>query len=88
VRRTFTLRQFERMVTAVGGSFTGTDGPLPKRLATLVEHVNAGRHLVSPVSGDADDLPDPIGKPIDAFRACAQEIWQSLGSVVTVIAGP
>jgi protein-tyrosine phosphatase len=63
VRRTFTLKQFGRLAAGV----TRRDG-----LAQLVEDV---RGVVGqPVGPEEDDLADPLGGPVDAFRACAGEI--------------
>jgi protein-tyrosine phosphatase len=86
VRRTFTLLQFGRLVAAVpaAGALTAT---VPGRLRGLVEQVAAKRHLVPTAPARADDLPDPVDQPIEAFRECAQEIWTSVRTVVTVISG-
>jgi protein-tyrosine phosphatase len=54
----------------------------------LVDRVNAGRHLVPTVPAGMDDLPDPVDQPIEAFRQCAEEIWQSLGTIIGVISDP
>jgi protein-tyrosine phosphatase len=40
---------------------------------------------VPPVPGEQDDLADPVNQPIEAFRVCAEEVWQSLRTVVGVI---
>ncbi|GAB1694350.1 low molecular weight phosphatase family protein [Krasilnikovia sp. M28-CT-15] len=85
VRRTFTLRQFTRLVSAVPSTPDLTAGPVPRRLHLLVERVHATRHLVPAVAAAEDDLPDPVNQPVEAFRDCAGEIWQSLGTVVGAI---
>ncbi len=82
VRRTFTLRQFARFAAASPGPATG---PVPYRLSALVDGVNATRHTVAAVPGDDDDLPDPVGRPIEAFRVCAEDVWRSLCTVVTAV---
>ena len=74
-KRTFTLRQFARFA----GAAPTSDG---RDMRQLVEVVNATRHRVPP---GADDLADPMGQPIEAFRACAEEIWGSLRVVVGAI---
>ncbi|HEX8347088.1 MAG TPA: low molecular weight phosphatase family protein [Actinoplanes sp.] len=86
VRRTFTLRQFIRYVAAVPPSEALTSGPAPDRLRALVEQIGAVRHLVQPVPGHEDDLPDPVRQPIEAFRACADEIRHAMSVMVGVIA--
>lgn len=82
VRRTFTLRQFARFAAAAPAPRTGG---VPQRLSGLVDGVNATRHTVPAAPGDADDLPDPVGRPIEAFRVCAEDVWRSLCTVVTAV---
>jgi protein-tyrosine phosphatase len=74
-RRTFTLRQFARFAEAAGPG---------KRqdMRHLVETVNATRHRAP--AGE-DNLADPMGQPIGAFRACAEEIWGSLRVMIGAI---
>lgn len=86
VRRTFTLRQFLRFVSAVPAAEQLTRGTPADRLRALMEQVNAVRHLVQPVAGDDDDLPDPVGQPIEAFRVCGDEIRKTMEVIVGVIA--
>ena len=82
VRRAFTLRQFARFAAVVPPVRSGS---VAERMRGLVERVNDGRHLVPPVPGEQDDLADPVNQPIEAFRVCAEEVWQSLRTVVGVI---
>jgi protein-tyrosine phosphatase len=82
VRRAFTLRQFARFAGAVAPIRSGS---VPERMRSLVADVNASRHLVPGAVGDADDLPDPVDQPIEAFRACAEDVWQSLRTIVGVM---
>jgi len=73
VARTFTLRQFGRMVTASArGERTHDNGPdaLRDRLRRAV----AARASLQPVAPEDDDLADPVRDPIDAFRRCADAI--------------
>ncbi len=86
VRRTFTLRQFTRYVQAVPHDETLTTGPAPDRLRALVDKVGSVRHLVQPVPAHEDDLPDPVRQPIEAFRACADELQRTMRTIVGVIA--
>jgi protein-tyrosine phosphatase len=80
LRRTFTLRQFARLAEAVPpGESTGD-------MAALLDNVQANRHL-APVAPPADDdLKDPVGRPIEEFRACADEIERSWNAILRVIA--
>ena len=86
VRHTFTLRQFTRLVDAVGSVPGLANRTVPDRLRVLVARVNATRHLVPPVAAELDDLPDPVNQPIEAFEECADEIRRSLDRVMRVIA--
>jgi protein-tyrosine phosphatase len=97
VRRTFTLRQFTRLAAAAplaseevadAVPAAGEEVSVPGRLRGLVDRVNASRHLVPNVPAKMDDLPDPVDQPIEAFRECAEEIWQSLGTIIGVISVP
>ncbi|RZU50149.1 protein-tyrosine phosphatase [Krasilnikovia cinnamomea] len=88
LRRTFTLRQFTRLVAAVRPTPDLVAGPVPRRLHVLIDRVHDTRHLVPAVTAAEDDLPDPVNRPIEAFRDCAAEIWQSFGAVVGAIAAP
>jgi protein-tyrosine phosphatase len=85
--RTFTLRQFERLVTVVPAVPALVAGPPSGRLRTLVDQVRAYRHLAPGGSAADDELADPVGQPVERFRACAATIGQSFGAVVRVIGG-
>jgi protein-tyrosine phosphatase len=82
----FTLRQFTRMVTDVPPPSGLAEMTVPDRLRALVEQVNANRHVVPAVSREDDDLPDPVGRPLEAFEICAEEIRDSLAAITRVIA--
>ena len=70
VRRTFTLRQFGRIAATVG----------PRRdLADLLDGVRAA--YGQPVGPAEDDLADPVGRPVEAFRACAAQIQSALDAI-------
>ncbi|MEV1289630.1 low molecular weight phosphatase family protein [Micromonospora sp. NPDC049679] len=89
VRRTFTLRQFSRLVTAAtehGWRAVETDGPPTERLRDLVSTAGRARALVQPAPPVADDLPDPLGEPLAEFRLCANQIEQALRPIAAVIA--
>jgi protein-tyrosine phosphatase len=64
VRRTFTLRQFGRLAAGLGGN--------PRGIGELVGGVRAA--FGQPVGPEEDDLADPLGGPVEAFRVCADEI--------------
>jgi protein-tyrosine phosphatase len=72
VGRVFTLLQFARMAAAV----PGPRGDLPALTAAAV------RTRVQPVPPEQDDLPDPVGKPIEAFRRCADTVEAALDVLI------
>lgn len=91
--RTFTLRQFGRLVTEVSDpalelSHAGkaavavATGP-GDRLRWLVEQAPSARGRLQPVPPADDDLADPVGQPIEVFRVCATEIRRVLDLVAT-----
>jgi protein-tyrosine phosphatase len=88
VRRTFTLRQFSRLAAAAPASGGRISASAPERLGVLVGQVNASRHLLPTGPREMDDLPDPVNQPIEAFRECTEEIWQSLSTIIQVISVP
>jgi protein-tyrosine phosphatase len=79
-------RQFVRFAKAVPAAPGLVQRPPAQRLRTLVESAVAVRHLVPAVSADEDDIADPVGRPIEAFRVCADEIEQDMNAVVRIIA--
>lgn len=77
--RSFTLRQFARLADHVE-PLTGTDPVELGRL--LVEQAKMARGL-GPVAGpEDDDLPDPIGRPLGAYEACAATLDDVVGRIV------
>jgi low molecular weight protein-tyrosine phosphatase len=87
VRRAFTLRQFARFAAAVPPSdrMMPPGSAPPDRLRLLLDEVNLSRHQARAVPDSEDDLPDPVGQPIEAFRTCAEDVWRSLRTVVAAI---
>jgi protein-tyrosine phosphatase len=79
VRRSFTIRQFARLCAAVP-PLPGDD---PRGVGpALVAEALLARSEVPPAPPSEDDLADPIGQPVDAFRLCADSLEQALGAVV------
>src|SRR5437764_10836835 len=77
-RRTFTIREFARLVAAVDiGAVTGDD-PLARTKA-LVDAAAAQRGYVRPDAPSDDDVADPYRRPVDAFRVAAQQIDAATG---------
>jgi protein-tyrosine phosphatase len=83
VHRTFTIPQFGRYAAAMPPADLIAVWPPQRRLRLMIEQVPVVRGALPVVSGEADDLPDPVQSPIEVFRRCAAEIQ----SVVDVIVG-
>ena len=83
VRRTFTIRQFGRYAKAVPAGTFSPCRPPEQQLRKLVDEMSVVRGKLPVAAPEADDLPDPVNLPIDAFRRCAAEIQ----SVVDVMLG-
>ena len=84
-RRTFTLREFARLVGAVDpAQLTATD-PV-ERARQLVEAAAGQRGLVPPQSPRDDDLVDPYQGPERGFAACGDLVARSLQRPLDLIA--
>src|SRR4051812_10711817 len=68
-RWTFTVREFGRLLEPVSLDEAVSD-PVA-RASQLVAAAVGNRGVVRPHTPDYDDLPDPIGRPIDAYRQTA-----------------
>jgi protein-tyrosine phosphatase len=79
--RTFPLLQFSRIARHI----EALDDPGgPAAGDTLLEHVLMARSHVQPGQPGDDDIADPIGRRMRAFRACLETI----SGAVTAITGP
>jgi len=80
IRRLFTLREFARLASAAGE----LDPSLPpvERARALVEAAAGQRGMVRPGQPADDDVPDPYGRPADAYRLP----FALIGEAVEVIA--
>ena len=82
---TFGLREFARLAAAVD------PGQLPAhpvaRAHALVDLARLQRGLV-PVGPDADDIPDPMGRPSSAHHHAAQLAHDAVAAVVDIIGAP
>lgn len=86
LRRTFTIRQFGRLASAVDAAELTTSGTFARGVETLLSGVPAARARVRPVPADEDDLPDPVRGPVEDFRTCALDISRALRPVVAFLA--
>jgi protein-tyrosine phosphatase len=83
-RHTFTLRQFGRLVAATDqDNRPGT--ALPARLHELLDALAGVRARLQPVEPCDDELADPNGRPVEAFRVCADQIQAVLNVVVAAV---
>lgn len=80
VRRTFTIRQFGRLASAVldAGLAAGPD--------TLLRAITAVRADVAPVPGEEEDLADPVLGTREDFLACARQLTLALEPTLALIA--
>jgi protein-tyrosine phosphatase len=84
--RTFTLKEFTRLVRAIDPA-TLPDGSVTERARALVRAAAALRGWLLAPSPDADEVHDPYGAPISYFRSIGEEIHGALDPVVTALTG-
>ncbi|MFJ2959926.1 protein-tyrosine-phosphatase [Streptomyces sp. NPDC087270] len=84
--RTFTLKEFTRLVRAIDPA-TLPDGSVTERARALVRAAAALRGWLLAPSPDADEVHDPYGAPISYFRSIGEEIHDALDPVVTALTG-
>ncbi|WP_309144252.1 protein-tyrosine-phosphatase [Streptomyces sp. BR123] len=86
--RTFTLKEFTRLVRAIDpATLPPLDDGVVERARALVRAAAALRGWLLAPSQDADEVHDPYGAPITFFRSIGDEINQALDPVVTALTG-
>ncbi len=90
VRRTFTLGQFARMASAVthmGGWNPGEfpDGATAGR--ALLEQSVVARSTLQPIDPSREDVADPIGRRMRAFRRCADRLAELAADMMSPLSG-
>ncbi|MFE0577603.1 protein-tyrosine-phosphatase [Streptomyces sp. NPDC058874] len=86
--RTFTLKEFTRLVRAIDpATLPPVDDGMAERARALVRAAAALRGWLLAPSPDADEVYDPYGAPITFFRSIGDEINQALDPVVTALTG-
>ena len=85
-RRTFTMREFDRLLSPVDPADLPAD--LEDRARALVDVAAGNRGLVRPDRPEDDDLEDPYTGPEAGYVACAQLIDDALRRPLDLIAGP
>jgi len=84
--RTFTLKEFTRLVRAIDQA-TLPDTGVTERARALVTAAAALRGWLLAPSPDADEVYDPYGAPVSYFRSIGEEIHAALDPVVTALTG-
>ncbi len=85
-RKTFTLREFDRLLTGVDPAGLPT-GDLVERAQAVVVGAASQRGLVRADRPEDDDLVDPYQAPESAFVACAALVDSSLARMLGLFAG-
>ncbi|MEV8530987.1 protein-tyrosine-phosphatase [Streptomyces sp. NPDC051211] len=86
--RTFTLKEFTRLVRAIDpATLPPLDDGMAERARALVRAAAALRGWLLAPNADADEVYDPYGAPITFFRSIGDEISQALDPVVTALTG-
>ncbi|MFG2223519.1 protein-tyrosine-phosphatase [Streptomyces sp. NPDC050161] len=91
--RTFTLKEFNRLVRAIDPATLPEpdprlpDGGLVERARALVGAAAALRGWLLAPTPESDEVHDPYGAPITFFRSIGDEINQALDPVVTALTG-
>jgi protein-tyrosine phosphatase len=84
--RTFTLKEFTRLVRAIDPA-TLPEGGVIDRARALVRAAAALRGWLLAPSAEADEVSDPYGAPVTVFRHIGAEIHSALEPVVTALTG-
>ncbi|MET7638468.1 protein-tyrosine-phosphatase [Streptomyces sp. NPDC005438] len=88
--RTFTLKEFTRLVRAIDPATLpppGSDQGVVERAHALVQAAAALRGWLLAPSPDADEVYDPYGAPLTYFRNVGEEIDLALDPVLTALTG-
>jgi protein-tyrosine phosphatase len=80
--RTFTLKELTRVLEA------GPAADPDERLDRRVGEAAAARASGAPSNRFDEDVVDPLGMPLDTYRAIAWEIDEWIGRLVTALYGP
>jgi protein-tyrosine phosphatase len=85
-RRTFTIREFDRLLSAVDPASLPT-GDLGERARAVVTAAGAQRGLVRPDRPGDDDVMDPYRGPRTGYVACAALLQATLQRPLDLLAG-
>jgi protein-tyrosine phosphatase len=81
LRRLFTLKQFAYLLS--GSSALDTSAAVGTGHALLATAIAARAHLVG--RGFEDDMKDPIGKPLNRFRQCAEDSERAISAMTGLL---
>ncbi|MDQ0993064.1 protein-tyrosine-phosphatase [Streptomyces sp. V3I7] len=86
--RTFTLKEFTRLVRAIDPTtLPSLDDGVVTRARALVRAAAALRGWLLAPDAEADEVHDPYGAPLPFFRSVGDEIHDALDPVVTALTG-
>ncbi|MGR6972740.1 arsenate reductase/protein-tyrosine-phosphatase family protein [Streptomyces cynarae] len=86
--RTFTLKEFTRLVRAIDpATLPPLEDGVVARARALVRAAAALRGWLLAPTAEADEVYDPYGAPLPFFRSIGDEIHQALEPVVTALTG-
>ena len=86
--RTFTLKEFTRLVRAIDPTtLPPLEDGVVMRARALVRAAAALRGWLLAPTVEADEVYDPYGAPLTFFRSVGDEIHQALDPVVTALTG-
>ncbi|WP_098459252.1 low molecular weight phosphatase family protein [Propionicimonas paludicola] len=83
VRKSFTLREFVRILPNAGPFFGKTIG---ERMQSATEAAALARMRVPPTHPSDDDVMDPYGAPIQVYRRVFAEIYDAVTAITKVVA--
>lgn len=86
IRRLFTLREFARLAAA-GADQVDPDLEPVERARALVEAAAGQRGMVRPGQPADDDVPDPYGRPADAYRLPFALIAEAVEVIADLLSG-
>ncbi|KUN80329.1 protein tyrosine phosphatase [Streptomyces bungoensis] len=86
--RTFTLKEFTRLVRAIDpATLPPLEDGVVARARALVRAAAALRGWLLAPTAEADEVYDPYGAPLPFFRSIGDEIHQALDPVMTALTG-
>lgn len=81
IDRTFMIRELARL-----GARTGPREP-DETLRSWLRRASTLREPGRPVGHPQDEIDDPVGQPVDVYRATAARLDEALGTVADLVAG-